>query len=42
MGHQHHFLSRLDRVSLQHVELALTLYRDHDLVRYLLARLSIP
>ncbi len=42
MGHQHHFLSRLDRVSLPHVERALALYRDHDLVRYLLGRLSIP
>jgi uncharacterized protein YchJ len=28
MGHDHHFLSRLDRVSLPHVELALSLYRD--------------
>lgn len=42
MAHQHHFLSRLDRVSLPHVELALGLYRDHHLVRYLLGCLSIP
>src|SRR5262249_34682684 len=42
MPHQHHFLSRLDRVSTAHVELALTLYRDHELVRYLLGRLSLP
>lgn len=42
MGHQHHFLSRLDRVSLPHVELALSLYRDHELLRYLLARVELP
>ncbi|CAN98000.1 hypothetical protein predicted by Glimmer/Critica [Sorangium cellulosum So ce56] len=42
MGHQHHFLSRLDRVSLPHVELALTLYRDHGLVQYLLGCVKLP
>ena len=42
MGHQHHFLSRLDRVSLPQVELALSLYRDHDLLRYLLAKVELP
>ncbi|KYF74927.1 hypothetical protein BE11_27635 [Sorangium cellulosum] len=42
MGHQHHFLSRLDRVSLPHVELALTLYRDHGLVQYLLRCARLP
>ena len=31
-GHDHHFLSRLDRVSDEHVELALMLYRDPFLV----------
>jgi hypothetical protein len=41
-GHQHHFLSRLDRISVPHVELALRLYRDHDLVRFILGKLSLP
>jgi hypothetical protein len=42
MGHQHHFLSRLDRVSIPHVELALSLYRDHELVHYLLQSVRLP
>lgn len=42
MGHDHHFLSRLDRVSREHVELALSLYRDHDLLRYVLASVRLP
>jgi len=42
MGHQGHFLSRLDRVSLPHVELALRLYNDPDLVRYVLDRAGLP
>ena len=42
MGHEHHFLSRLDRVSLPHVELALSLYRDQPLLRFLLADVSLP
>jgi hypothetical protein len=41
-GHQHHFLSRLDRVSLPHVELALELYRDHELLRFLLRGAALP
>lgn len=36
MGHDHHFLSRLDRVNDSQVELALALYRDHELVGRLL------
>ena len=32
MSHADHFLSRLDRVSLPHVELALSLYRDDALI----------
>ncbi len=36
MSHDDHFLARLDRVPRQHVELALGLYRDHDLVRAIL------
>lgn len=42
MGHQHHFLSRLDRVSREHVELALSLYRDHDLLRFILTSVRLP
>jgi len=41
-GHQHHFLSRLDRLALPHVELALHLYQDHELVRFLLGRAHLP
>jgi hypothetical protein len=37
MAHDEHFLERLDRVSHQHVELALGLYRDHALVKAILA-----
>src|SRR5207245_2534016 len=36
-GHAHHFLSRLDRVSTAHVDLALSLYRDEALVRAVVA-----
>lgn len=42
MSHQHHFLSRLDRVSTPHVELALSLYRDPGLVRYVLGQVRLP
>ncbi len=36
MGHDHHFLSRLDRVNEAEVELALGLYRDASLVRLII------
>ncbi|WP_206079401.1 SEC-C metal-binding domain-containing protein [Polyangium spumosum] len=42
MGHAHHFLSRLDRVALPHVELALSLYRDESLLRYIFDRARVP
>ncbi|AKF06578.1 YecA family protein [Sandaracinus amylolyticus] len=42
MGHAAHFLRRLDRVSDAHVELALTLYRDADLLRAVLDAARIP
>jgi hypothetical protein len=42
MGHDEHFLERLDRVASAHVALALGLYRDHDLVRYILSRVALP
>jgi hypothetical protein len=42
MGHADHFLRRLDRVSDAHVELALTLYRDEELLREVLSRADLP
>lgn len=42
MGHDHHFLSRLDRVASGEVELALSLYRDHVLVRQVLSFAKLP
>jgi len=41
-GHAHHFLSRLDRVARAHVEVALMLYRDDDLLRFILDRARLP
>ncbi len=40
-GHDPHFLRRLDRLSTAHVELALALYRDHELIKALLAELQV-
>ena len=42
MGHDHHFLSRLDRVTTDQVEFALSLYRDHEVVKELLHRVTLP
>lgn len=42
MGHAAHFLSRLDRVSRDHVELALSLYQDHELLRHVLSSVRLP
>ncbi len=42
MGHDHHFLSRLDRVCTEHVELALGLYRDAELVEHILSYSGVP
>ncbi len=42
MPHAHHFLSRLDRVSPPHVELALELYRDDAVLRYVLDTVRLP
>jgi hypothetical protein len=42
MPHQHHFLSRLDRIAAPQVELALDLYRDHELLHFLLDQARIP
>jgi len=37
-----HFMERLGRVSLRHTELALELYRDPELVRFVLGRVDAP
>ena len=42
MAHAHHFLSRLDRVSLPHVELALGLYNDVPLLQFILLSTRLP
>ena len=42
VGHDRHFLSRLDRVSREHVELALGLYRDAELVSHILEHAGVP
>ncbi|HTB72760.1 MAG TPA: SEC-C domain-containing protein [Polyangiaceae bacterium] len=42
MAHDEHFLERLDRVARQHVELALGLYRDHELVAAILSDTRLP
>jgi hypothetical protein len=42
MGHDQHFLERLDRVHGAHMELALGLYRDHELVRAILIESKLP
>lgn len=42
MGHAHHFLSRLDRVSLPHSELALGFYNDVPLLQFILKSVRLP
>ena len=42
MGHAHHFLERLDRLSIQHCDLALALYREHERLRYVLQEARVP
>lgn len=42
MSHAHHFLSRLDRLSTPQIELALTLYRDHLLLQFILDKARVP
>ena len=41
-GHDLHFLERLERVSAAHVELALSLYQDSELVRHILGQIRLP
>jgi hypothetical protein len=40
--HAAHFLERLDRVTRAQTEFALELYRDHEAVKYVLARVHLP
>jgi hypothetical protein len=42
MGHDHHFLSRLDRVNDESAQLALLFYREPDLLRLVLVSAKIP
>lgn len=42
MGHDVHFLQRLERYSPPHVELAMSLYRDPELMKGLLSHHKIP
>jgi SEC-C motif len=41
-GHAHHFLQRLDRLSMSHVELALSLYNDVPMLRFILDETRVP
>jgi hypothetical protein len=40
--HAHHFLERLDRVDREQTEFALSLYRDHEAVAFVLSRVNLP
>lgn len=40
MGHDHHFLERLTRVNPEHQSIAMSLYRDPELVRRVIAAVS--
>lgn len=42
MGHDLHFLQRLERVSGSHLDVAMSLYRDPGLVREIFSRAEIP
>lgn len=42
MGHDLHFLQRLERISLPQVELAMSLYQDPQLVGFLLDSANLP
>ncbi|HWN67250.1 MAG TPA: SEC-C metal-binding domain-containing protein [Haliangium sp.] len=42
MGHDIHFLERLERLSMPQADFALALYRDPDLVRFVLANVKLP
>lgn len=42
VGHATHFLKRLERLHNQHTDFALALYRDPDLVRFILQESGLP
>jgi hypothetical protein len=42
MGHAAHFLTRIERLSARQADVALALYRDSELVRYILERVVLP
>ena len=42
MGHAIHFLERLERLSMPQADIALALYRDPDLVRFMLSCIKLP
>jgi hypothetical protein len=42
MGHDHHFLERLDRASRAETEFALSLYRDHEALEFVLESARLP
>jgi SEC-C motif len=42
MGHAIHFLERLERLSMPQADFALALYRDSELVRFILSCLRLP
>lgn len=42
MGHDHHFLERLDRASRVEIDFALGLYRDHEALRVVLDSARLP
>jgi hypothetical protein len=42
MGHAIHFLERLERLSMPQADSALALYRDPELVRFVLRRAKLP
>jgi hypothetical protein len=40
--HDAHFLQRVERASHEHLEIAMGLYRDHELVKYVLDHVRVP
>ncbi|MEM9458735.1 MAG: SEC-C metal-binding domain-containing protein [Myxococcota bacterium] len=42
VAHDTHFLTRIERLERTHAELALALYHDSELVRYVLSKLDLP
>ncbi len=42
MGHDHHFLARLDRASRAEADFALALYRDHEALKFILDSARVP